>query len=182
MKEIKLKNSYRIEGNDLILILDRRNNAPLETIVDLDIIHKLKESDLKFSAKWDSHTGGYYVQACKYLGVIEKKKYKYKTVYLHKFVLGYEGKHKVDHIDHNTLNNRRENLRILESRKNSLNRNGANKNSKTGVRNVCFNKSMGLFQVQFQVNGKNTTFGFFSSLQEAKVFAEKTRDNIYKID
>jgi len=42
----------------------------------------------------------------------------------------------VDHWNHDTLDNRKGNLRIVTNRQNNENRNGAYKNSKSGIRGV----------------------------------------------
>lgn len=61
-----------------------------------------------------------------------------KNVYLHRFVLGHKklDNLQVDHINNDTLDNRRENLRVTTNKQNAENRAGAYSSSKTGVRGV----------------------------------------------
>ncbi|WP_431785861.1 hypothetical protein [Paenibacillus lactis] len=177
---MELKNRYEISGNELHLYLDRRNEDHLITRVDLDMFDKLKQLNVKWYAKWDKNTQGYYAQATKYMGKVDGK-YKYKTMYLHKTVMNYEGKDKVDHIDHDTLNNIKANLRILKNRKNLVNRVGPNKNSTTGVRNVSYIKNTQTYRVQIQINGQKTVIGDFNTLDEAASCAEQCRELYYKI-
>lgn len=58
------------------------------------------------------------------------------TVYLHRLVTGAPKGRTVDHLNHDTLDNRRSNLRVGGQRENTQNRKGANLNSTTGVRGV----------------------------------------------
>ncbi len=59
-----------------------------------------------------------------------------KSIYLHRFILDAPSGRDVDHIDHDTLNNRRANLRIVTHQQNGDNRKSANRNSQTGIRGV----------------------------------------------
>jgi hypothetical protein len=94
-----------------------------------------------------------------------------------------EGRGIVDHIiPKNTLDNRKCNLRVVTKRSNTVNRKGANKNNKTGVRNVSYIESEGLYYVQFQIKGKNTLFGKFANLEDAKKCAEENREKVYIIN
>jgi hypothetical protein len=49
----------------------------------------------------------------------------------------------IDHINHNTLDNRKANLRIVTHQQNNTNRNGAYSTSKTGIRGVSIHQSNG---------------------------------------
>jgi hypothetical protein len=90
-----------------------------------------------------------------------------------------ETKQVVDHLNHNTLDNRKHNLRIVSIDENNRNRRGANRNTSTGVRNVSYSKTDNKYIVQLQVNGKNTVFGRFDSLEEAAELANIKRKEIY---
>lgn len=89
----------------------------------------------------------------------------------------------VDHISHDTLDNRKSNLRILDNKTNLLNRKGANKNTTTGVRNVSYANKTKQYLVQFQVNGKNTCFGRYEENEFSKAveLANKLRKELYDI-
>jgi hypothetical protein len=78
--------------------------------------------------------------------------------YLHRFLLDAPKGMQVDHINHDTLDNRRSNLRIVTTnQQNNENRNGAHKNSKTGIRGVTIHKckpSGLMYSANVQVKGK----------------------------
>ena len=85
----------------------------------------------------------------------------------------------IDHINHDTLDNRRNNIRITLYNNNSTNRKGKNSNNKTGFRNVC--KIKDWYRVQLQINGKNHLFKEkFDNAENAGIFAEQMRQKYYK--
>lgn len=105
------------------------------------------------------------------------------TVYLNVFIGNPEGipNTKVDHINHNTLDNRKCNLRLTEQNQNLKNRNSKNTNNQTGYRNVSYIKSCkGLpYWVQLMINGKNTVLGKFADVDDAGSYAELMRQRYY---
>lgn len=85
----------------------------------------------------------------------------------------------VDHLDHDTLDNRKGNLKAGTQRKNVLNRKGANRKSKSGIKNVNWNGRRKCWMVQFW-NGdldRNEVYGFFkeNELDLAANLAEEIR-------
>jgi hypothetical protein len=85
----------------------------------------------------------------------------------------------VDHINHNTLDNGKENLRITSNRYNLKHRKGKNSNNKSGYRNVSWLNSYKKWCVQIQIEGKNTILGKFDDVDEAGKFAEEMRNKYY---
>lgn len=124
MKEIKLTNSN------------------LTTIIDDEDYPRV--SKYKWRKDKDSRTNYFTVR-----GTVDNK-----NVYLHRFVLGLKNsKQVVDHIDRNTLNNQKSNLRLVTQRENVLNSNTKkeshisirNKNNKWCVYDVINKKSLGTY-------------------------------------
>jgi hypothetical protein len=89
----------------------------------------------------------------------------------------------IDHKNHDTLNNRKYNLGCTTQTRNMMNRKGANSNTTSGERNVCWVKANQKWRVQLQVNGKCTNFGEFNydDLDKAIALARKKREEIYKL-
>jgi hypothetical protein len=87
----------------------------------------------------------------------------------------------VDHINHDTLDNRKCNLRIADTSDNSRHRKGRNRNNVTGYRNVSYIKNCkGLpYWVQIMIDGKNTVVGKFNNPEDAGEYAEKMRKKYY---
>jgi hypothetical protein len=73
----------------------------------------------------------------------------------------------IDHINHNGLDNRRINLRIVTAQQNAINRRGAQTNSKTGILGVSWSRDHGKWVAQIKTNGKSINLGYFSSMVDA---------------
>lgn len=178
----KKGNNYIIdkENNIAKIELRRRGKESLWSIIDLDDLDRV----LKFPYTWfsfnDYENDTCYAVASKYIGFCDKKK-KSTPVLLHVFILNYEGDNRVDHINHDTLDNRKSNLRESTIKNNGMNRKSKNKNNKSGYRNVCWDKKCDKWNVQLQVDGKNTVLARFpeSQLEEAGEFAELMRTKYY---
>ena len=176
----KKGNNYIIdEENQLVKIeLKRRGKESLWTIIDLEDMEKVINFPYTWWAKYSWANQCYYAMASEYIGTIEGKT-KYKIVALHQFVLDTDKI--VDHIEHNTLDNRKSKLRIIEQGNNLKNRKGRNRNNKSGYRNVSWSKSEKKWIVQLQINKKGTVLGKFpeDQLEKAGKFAEQMRQKYY---
>ena len=89
------------------------------------------------------------------------------TEYLHRAIMDAPNDMKVDHRNHNTLDNRRHNLRVCSNSENIRNRRGPNSNSTTGVRGVTFDKSRGKWAARIVVGGKKLHLGRFDKKSSA---------------
>lgn len=110
-----------------------------------------------------------------YYGLIRKKGVgrtpRGRLVAIHRLVLGLtDPKILVDHINHDTLDNRRVNLRAVTPAQNMLNRRGLPSHSKTGAR--CIHPIAwlrdGTVIVKFRVAVKKQHVGVFDTLREAQ--------------
>lgn len=82
----------------------------------------------------------------------------------------------VDHINRNTLDNRKINLRLVTDKENAKNR-GESKINKSGVNGVSFREDNKKFRVRITVDRKEITIGHYSSFEDAciaRMEAEKT--------
>nr|BDD45024.1 hypothetical protein 14 [Bacillaceae bacterium] len=97
------------------------------------------------------------------------------TVYLHQVITMNPPKTVVDHYNHNTLDNRRENLRVVSYGANAQNRKGAQKNNRsTGLRNV-YRRPNGKFIVRLTVEGNQIHIGTFDNVNDANRAAKEAR-------
>lgn len=85
-------------------------------------------------------------------------------VYMHRQILGLTNGGVVDHKNRNTLDNRRENIRICTSTQNNGNRRGT---SMSGYKGVTFSKAQKMWQAQIMQNRKNIFLGYFKDKVDA---------------
>lgn len=166
---------YEINGEITTLFIPHKGTM-MEAYIDTEDLQRV----LKFSRYWSisinkEHPKGYVVKTV-YDPAIKTTR---TQVRLHKFILNYKGKNKVDHINHNGLDNRKCNLRIVTVEDNSRNREKKNINNKSGYRNVFYDKRIDRYVVQLQVNGKNTRFGSYKDVDEAGRIAKDMRHKYY---
>lgn len=97
---------------------------------------------------------------------------KFKDFPIHRTIMNPPEGMQVDHKDGNTLNNTRENLRLVTSAQNNQNRR-IPINNKAGFKGVSFNLKSSLYVAYIYVNYKRIHLGYFSN----KVDAAKAYDN-----
>ena len=178
----KSLNEYKINGDTTILFYKNRKGKKYEILIDTEDLDKL----IKLNKHWNVASDGktpphYYAKTMEYLGIFDGKP-KYKAFYLHDIIMDAQEGDYVDHKKHDTLNNKKNNLRITKQDANAQNRLKANKNNKSsGYRNVSWAKGIQKWLVQLQVDGKNKVFGKFNyeDLDKAIKLAEIKRKEIY---
>ena len=180
MGNCKKGNNYIVdkENNIVKIELNRRNSEKMWVIIDLEDLDKVINFPYTWYAKYSANAKGYYACATQYLPELKHG----RTILMHQFIMGLDKtarEFNVDHENHNTLDNRKENLRITNVPDNGKNRESRNINNKSGYRNVSWDGSAWI--VQLQVNGKGTCLGRFSKdrLEEAGKFAKEMREKYY---
>ena len=132
----------------------------IKTIVDDDF------NDLEgWYAKWSNHTKSFY--AARNIIINNKR----TTQRLHRVVLGMTNpKIKADHINHDTLDNRKENLRIVNDSQNMWNKR-KHKNNSSGFIGVSY--FSGKWRARICFRNKSISLGMFDTPQEASVAYQK---------
>jgi len=98
-----------------------------------------------------------------------------KPCKLHREIMGSPKGLMIDHINHDTLDNRKCNLRVCTHQDNQRNRN-LNKNNTTGFKGVTYHKHKEYiyYVAQLYLNGKNIFLGTFKkSIDAAKKYDEE---------
>lgn len=102
-----------------------------------------------------------------------------KSVLMHRLIMKARTfSEKVDHLDGNSLNNTRENLRIATNAENMRNRGIAGHN-KTGFKGVIkrSDRRTKIYKAQIGVDGKTIYLGCFNTAQEAAIaYNEKAKE------
>jgi hypothetical protein len=110
-----------------------------------------------------------------YGGWLAARGEKGKTIYMHRQLLNCPPNLQVDHIDHDTLNNTKSNLRIVTIQQNCLNR-GIRSDNRTGFKGVSLVKSSGKYTARIVINGSRICVGYFDSAEEAhKAYVEYSK-------
>lgn len=153
----------------------------MESTIDTEDLDKFLGYKYAWFPDKDWHTKTYYIRATEYLGMINGKE-KNRPVKLHRYLMNAKENDFVDHIDHNTLNNCKSNLRITINKKNIRHRKGANSNSQTGVRNVhrITGYKTDFYKVQIMKDGVSYTKDFnLDKFDEACKYAKIKRKELF---
>ena len=89
-----------------------------------------------------------------------------KTYYLGRFLLNSSTNMEVDHIDGNTFNNKKDNLRFVTVHQNSQNRK-ARSDGSSGFKGVSWKANQNKWVVRIQTDGKRIHIGYFTEKEEA---------------
>lgn len=128
-----------------VILYNKNYEEIARAIIDLNDVNSVKQY------KWCLHHG--YVL-------------NNKVGRLHRFLMDPPGDMVVDHINHNKLDNRRENLRICTHQENDWNKPLKSTNS-SGIIGVCWDKSRNKWLAQICINGKIIYLGHFTTKEEA---------------
>jgi hypothetical protein len=170
-RRIALKNAFEILGESTVIYLNRKNGGFIKTFIDTNDLERAKQFPNTWCAMWSKDTKSFYCY-----GKLNSSDGKRESILLHRWLLNCSDLVQVDHIDNDTLNNRRKkNLREVKHNENHQNRLGAQRNSKSGVRGVSWNKRKGKWAVATKVQNNRIFLGYFVSISEAEQAVKEAR-------
>lgn len=122
-------------------------------------------SQWNWSAMWNTHTKSFYAY----------RRGDKRGIYMHALIAGGRS----DHVDHDTLNNRRSNLRLASYEENSRNQR-LRADNKSGYKGVDWYERYKKWRAYITVAGKHIHIGFFHSIKEASDARDQVALKLHK--
>lgn len=159
-------NRYEVQGEITVVFIKCKGEI-YECIIDTDDLEKVNS----FPYTWlgIDHEGRIYAY-----GSIQKNRKTVSRHLMHRFLMNPPDGMVVDHINGNSLDNRKSNLRIVTNAQNMQNRK-VHSNSLTGVRGVTWHKVRKYYAVRCTIDGKSTEIARCKTLEEASKLAVEAR-------
>lgn len=126
----------------------------VKVLIDIEDVDRCKERGV-----WSRCGNGYIVHAM-------------SGTYLHRFIMNCPAGLEVDHIHHNILDNRRDQLRVVTSSQQKMNTK-IRRNNTSGYRGVYYDKERDTWNVHICIDGKRTCKRF-KSKEDAIRFSRDT--------
>lgn len=95
------------------------------------------------------------------------EKHKQRGLTMHRVIMNAPNGVMVDHINHNTLDNRKENLRLCNNTQNQQNRILISKHTTSGFKGVTWHKRDNKWTAAIRVNGKRIYLGYHNTAEKA---------------
>ena len=141
------RNEIKEHVDYAVMTLYNNHSEPIaETIIDFDDVERIK------SIKWCLDKNGYVKNS--------------KGTYLHRFLFE-ETNLYVDHINGNTLDNRKENLRLCTNTDNLKNRVNIPSNNRSGILGVRYRADRHKWYAEIQANNVSHYLGCYIKLEDA---------------
>lgn len=155
---LKKKNEIKIFNDYAIIFLETQKYGTKECLIDIEDIDKVK--DFYWNTKPDNGQRWYVYSHNRF-------KREKAAIRLHRFITKCPKELQVDHINHNTLDNRKCNLNIVSHSENMQNKLIA-KNNTSGITGVNWHKKDKKWVATIGINGRKIRLGSFADLEDAK--------------
>lgn len=122
---------------------------------------------------WSIDTEGYVIANTDFINK------KHSTIKMHRLVMNCPPLYKVDHINHNKYDNRKQELRICTNQQNCMNRK-IQCNNTSGTPGVNYNKELKKWIARIWFNNKTIYLGYFDNKEDAIIKRKEAEDYYYK--
>ncbi len=116
-------------------------------------------NSFKWYAHWAHRTKTFYATR-------KTKRPNQQHIYMHRFIMNTPDDMLCDHANHNTLDNRKVNLRNCTTSQNQMNK-GALPNNKLGLKDISWDKQAKKYVVHLEINEISVFRKRFNTLEEA---------------
>lgn len=140
-------NEIKVERDYAVIVLYNHNSEPIaETFIDVEDVDKVKD------CKWCLDKNNYVKNS--------------RQEYLHRVIMT-DTTLLIDHINGNTLDNRKSNLRVCSNSDNLKNRVRLPKNNTSGIVGVRFRKDRNMWYAELKADGIVHRLGSYPTKEEA---------------
>lgn len=168
-----MKNEYEIRGDVTAIFVSSKKHGEHEFLIDTNSLNDVSEAVYSWHVSVSNKCATRYAR-----GKSKESNYN-KQILLHRLIANAPPDKVVDHINHNTLDNRRSNLRLVTISENNQNKRGASRNNRySRIRGVTWNKASGKWIVRVTVNGVLHYIGCYSDIEKAKGAAVEARKRL----
>lgn len=151
-----MRNSFEVRGDIVAIFLAKKDGTlKAETIVDLEGFEEIKKLDYRWHAKKCPSTGELYAFA----NMRRSRKYKNAGMSLARVIANTPFRFLVDHINRNTLDNRKINLRNVNAVQNRLNNNSCD----------VTESEFGRWRARISFRKKSIALGTYLTESEARI-------------
>jgi len=152
-----------LEDNTCIIHIFSETYGHKEVLMDTEDLKLFEGFDTTIYVNFDKRDNRF---ECKFNKPLSKGKQ--QNIKLHRFLMSAQEGQTVDHINRNTFDNKRANLRFLSSFASVINR-GKQKKATSKYRGVCWHKRANKWVAEIRINGKSKHIGYFLSELDAAI-------------
>ena len=158
-------NIYILKEKYAEIIINSKKYGVKKVKIDIEDVEKCKQITWHYSNSKDIP----YI-----CGKVKKKNIK-----IHRYLLNLRDRDLVvDHINRDSLDNRKSNLRIANYQENSFNRSLRSDNS-TGVAGINYHKTNNKWRAKIRYNGIDIHLGYFSDINEAIINRQLAEEYLF---
>lgn len=157
-----MKNDYEIRGDVTVIFVNSPKYGMKEILISTNDLQKVKDYTGTWCVQWRNKVKNFYC-----LTNVKRNKKSF-SIYLHRYLMSCPEELQVDHINHDTLDNGKENMRVVTHAQNNQNRKGPQENKKSaGGIGVSWDKRKQKRKVGYRIRGKRKHVGYFKDIKEA---------------